>query len=99
MAIQDLFKGNAIAVVAVGVAAAVLIPVVLPAVARAGKPFAKGLIKGGLIMYERGRETVAELSEVLEDVMAEARAEIEQEHAAAITPAPPPEPGPTPAQN
>lgn len=97
MAIQDLFKGNTVVVLAAGVAAALLIPVVLPAVARAGKPFAKGLIKGGLIMYERGRETFAELSEVLEDVVAEARAELEQEHAAAITPAAPPAPpGSTP---
>lgn len=97
MAIQDVFKGNAIVLLAVGVAAAVLIPVVLPAAARAGKPFAKSLIKSGLIVYEKGRETFAELAEAFEDVVAEARAEVEQEQAAVTAP-PPAEPGTPPAQ-
>jgi hypothetical protein len=84
MAVQDLFKSNLAVTVAVGVAAAVLIPVVLPVVARASKPFAKAVIKSGLIVYEKGREAFAEVSEVVEDVVAEARAEIEAEHAPVV---------------
>jgi hypothetical protein len=53
-------------------------------VARAAKPFAKAVVKSGLVVYEKGREAAAELSEVMEDVVAEAKAEIEQGHAAAV---------------
>ena len=82
MAVQDIFKGNIVAVLGIGIVAAVLIPIALPVVARAAKPFAKALVKGGIIVYEKGREAVAELGEVMEDVVAEAKAEIDQEHAA-----------------
>ncbi len=84
MAVQDIFKSNVAMGLAVGVAAAVLIPLALPVVARASKPFAKALIKSGLIVYEKGREAFAEVAEVVEDVVAEAKAEIEQEHAPKI---------------
>lgn len=80
MAIQDVFKGNIVMGLAVGVVAAVLIPVVLPVLARAAKPLAKAVIKSGLIVYEKGRESFAELSEVVEDLVAEAKSEVEQEH-------------------
>ncbi len=82
MAVQDIFKGNVVAVLAIGIAAAVLIPIALPVVARAAKPLAKAMVKSGIIVFEKGREAVAELGEVMEDVVAEAKAEIEQEHAA-----------------
>ena len=88
MAIQDMFKNNIVAVLGIGIVAAVLVPIALPVVARAAKPFAKALVKSGIIVYEKGREAVAELGEVMEDVVAEAKAEIEQEHAAqAVVPA------------
>lgn len=81
MAVQDLFKGNIVAVLGIGIVAAVLVPIALPVVARAAKPFTKALVKSGIIVYEKGREAIAELGEVMEDVVAEAKAEIEQEHA------------------
>jgi polyhydroxyalkanoate synthesis regulator phasin len=87
MAVQDIFKGN-IAVLGIGIAAALLIPIALPVVARAAKPLVKAMVKSGIIVFEKGREAVAELCEVMEDVVAEAKAEIEQEHAAqAMVPA------------
>jgi hypothetical protein len=82
MAVQDLFKNNIIAVLGIGIVAAVLVPIALPVVARAAKPLAKAMVKSGIIVYEKGREAIAELGEVMEDVVAEAKAEIEQEHAA-----------------
>ena len=88
MAVQDIFKNNIVAVLGIGIVAAVLIPIALPVVARAAKPFAKAMVKSGIIVFEKGREAVAELGEVMEDVVAEAKAEIEQEHAAqAVVPA------------
>jgi hypothetical protein len=50
----------------------------------------KAAIKGGIVLYEKGRETVAEVGEVLEDIVAEAKAEVAAEHeqAIAVTPVP-----------
>jgi hypothetical protein len=88
MAVQDLFKNNVVTVLGIGIVAAVLVPIALPVIARAAKPLAKAMVKSGIIVYEKGREAVAELGEVMEDVVAEAKAEIEQEHAAqAVVPA------------
>jgi hypothetical protein len=78
---NGLFKSNIVTGLAVGIGAAVLGPVVVPAVARAAKPVAKAAIKGGLMLYVRGRETLAELGEVAEDVYAEATSEFAQEMA------------------
>ena len=87
MAVQDIFKGNIVALLGIGIVAAVLVPIALPVVARAAKPLAKAMVKSGIIVFEKGRAAVAELGEVMEDVVAEAKAEIEQEHAAqAIVP-------------
>jgi len=82
MAIQDMFKGNVAMSLAVGLAAAVLVPIVLPVVVRAAKPVAKAIIKTGLIVYEKGRESLAEAGEVMEDMVAEAKSELEHEHMA-----------------
>jgi hypothetical protein len=79
--IDDLVKGETAKGLAVGVLAAVLVPVVLPAVAAVARPLARAAIKGGMVMYEKGREAVAEMGEVVEDLVAEARAEIEASHA------------------
>jgi Protein of unknown function (DUF5132) len=43
------------------------------------------MIKSGILLYEKGRETVAEFGEVVEDLVAEARAEIQEAHAASAT--------------
>jgi len=82
MAIQDMFKGNVAVTLAVGLAAAILVPIVLPIVVRAAKPVAKAVIKTGLIVYEKGRESFAEVGEVVEDMVAEAKSELEHEHMA-----------------
>ena len=69
---EDIFKGgNIVAGLAIGVGAAVLAPVVIPALRR----LAKSVIKAGLIAYDQGRVALAELNEHTGDIMAEARAE------------------------
>lgn len=40
---------------------------------------AKAAIKNGMLMYEKGMEKLAELNESLEDIVAEARAEVDGE--------------------
>ncbi len=69
-------KGNILSGLAIGIGAAVLAPAVMPVVASVMKPLAKAAIKGGIMLYEKGRETVAEVSEIVEDIVAEAKAEM-----------------------
>jgi hypothetical protein len=78
--------------VAIGIGALILAPTVIPAVAAIVKPLAKATIKGGLILIEKGKEIAAETKEVLEDLAAEAKAELTQEQLSA-SPAKTPETG------
>jgi hypothetical protein len=65
--------------VAIGVGIALLAPVALAGLAGVGRPAARAAVKAGLLMYEKGLETAAELGEILEDLVAEAEAEAEIE--------------------
>jgi hypothetical protein len=78
--------------IAIGIGALILAPTVIPAVAAIVKPLAKATIKGGLILIEKGKEIAAETKEVLEDLAAEAKAELTQEQLSA-SPAKTPETG------
>jgi hypothetical protein len=84
--IEDLFKGSAMTGIVVGVGALMLAPTVIPAVGRVLRPAVKAAIKGGMVLYN---ETIAEIGEAASDLVAEARAELEEEaHAhAGATPA------------
>jgi hypothetical protein len=54
-------------------------PVVLPILAAAARPLIKAAVKGGYMMYEKGREAVEEIAEVLEDLAEEVKAEAQAE--------------------
>jgi F0F1-type ATP synthase membrane subunit b/b' len=69
-------KGNILTGLAIGIGASVLAPVVIPVLANVVKPLAKAALKGGIVLYERGLETFAETKEVVEDLIAEAKAEL-----------------------
>ena len=74
--IEDVFKGgNVVTGLAVGLGVAVIAPVVLPAL----RPVAKTIIKAGLVAYDQGRVAFAEMAERTEDILAEARAEMDEE--------------------
>jgi hypothetical protein len=62
-----------------GIAAIVLLPVMIPVVGKIGKPIAKAAVKGGIVLYEKGKGVVTEVGETLEDIIAEAKAELAQE--------------------
>lgn len=74
--IEDMFKGNAMTGVAVGAAALLLGPTVLPSIGRALRPVAKTMIKGGLVLY---RETLAGIGELTTDLVEEAKSELERD--------------------
>lgn len=65
----------------VGVGVLVLAPIVVPTLAKAGKPLAKAAIKGGLRLYENSKGAIAEAGEIFEDLVAEAQAEMADERA------------------
>jgi hypothetical protein len=69
----------------VGVGAAIVAPAIFPALATVAKPLVKGAIKVGVSLYEKGNEAIAEVGEVLEDLVAEAKSEMVVEEKAAAT--------------
>ncbi|MEW6113596.1 MAG: DUF5132 domain-containing protein [Thermodesulfobacteriota bacterium] len=68
--------------VAIGVGLLVA-PVVIPMIAAAARPLLKAALKGGFVLYEKGREVVAEVMEVTEDLVEEAKSEVKAELAEA----------------
>ncbi len=83
--LEDEQRTLVIGVVA-GLAAAGVAKFVGPAFSGAGRPLLKALIKAGLMTYERGREGLAQAAEVVEDLFAEARSELDAEARQAIPP-------------
>ena len=79
VALDEVLAGGGLPGAVVGIGALLLAPVLIPVVAGVGKPVAKTMIKEGIKLYEKGKETFAEMGEVLEDIVAEAKAEIAQE--------------------
>jgi hypothetical protein len=73
---DDLIKGAAI-----GVGLALLVPVAVAALAPVLKPLARSALRTGVMAYEKGRETLEELGETLEDVKAEVEDELAGQHA------------------
>jgi hypothetical protein len=60
-----------------------LAPIVIPIIADAARPVLKAAVKGALTVYEKGREMIAEALEAAEDLIEEAKSEVETELAAA----------------
>jgi hypothetical protein len=79
MALADLRpKSDVWTGVAVGVGL-LLAPVVIPIVVAGARPLVKMALKGGFMLYEKGRETLADVMETAEDLMEEVKAEVKAE--------------------
>jgi hypothetical protein len=61
---------------AIGAGAVLLAPVVLPVVGAVLRPLLKSAIKGGILAYEGARVSVEETKGMVEDLAAEAKAEM-----------------------
>ena len=79
MGIDDLFKGNIVTALAIGVGGIIFVPII----ARVAKPVVKMAIKGGLVAYDKGKEAYHDVGEVVGDLVAEIKSE---RHAAADEP-------------
>ncbi|MDN5940697.1 MAG: DUF5132 domain-containing protein [Nitrospira sp.] len=83
--LEDVLKGSwGTALVGVGIA--LVAPTVLPAVGAAIRPLLKEAIKGGLLLYDTVKESVAEAGEQVNDMVAEVRAEAEEGDGSPETP-------------
>ena len=69
--------------VLVGAGIVILAPVVIPVVANVLKSLTKATIKGTMIAYQKAKIATAETIEGLEDLAAEAKAEISEKPEAA----------------
>lgn len=77
--LDNAVKGTVLTGLVIGIGAAVLAPVILPVLAGVAKPLAKAAMKSGLLLYNKGKEVIAEVGEVTEDLWAEAKTEAEAE--------------------
>lgn len=73
---MSILKNNVVVGITAGLVATMIAPFVMSAAKRFSRPLAKSLIKGGIVAYEKGREAVAGTGEMMEDMMAEVRAEM-----------------------
>jgi hypothetical protein len=65
--------------IAVSMIAAALAPLWRPAASRYGRQAAKTALKQGMVAYELGRDRLAEVSETVGDMLAEAQVELATE--------------------
>jgi len=79
--VEDLFKGNIVTGLAVGVGALVLGPLVAPAATAVLRPAAKAVIRAGIYAYDMGAEAFGQASARAGDMVAEVRSEMEHEPA------------------
>ena len=77
--VAQLLKSPTVRNTAIGIGIAVLVPVVVTYLAPLVRPVARSAVKTGLLALEKGRETVAELGEIFDDLVAEVREELRAE--------------------
>jgi hypothetical protein len=75
--IVEGFGSSWVPSVLVGIGVALMAPVVIPALAVGMRPLAKAVIKGGMLVYDKGAEVLAETGEQLSDLVAEVRSELD----------------------
>jgi len=69
---------------AIGAASVILAPVVLPVVGGVLKTLTKASIKGGMVLYEKGKLFAEEARETVEDLTEEAKAELKEDSKMAV---------------
>jgi hypothetical protein len=81
--ITESFGGSLVPNLLVGTAVVLVAPIVAPALFAGIRPVAKTVLKGGVYVYDKAREVVAEAGEQMSDIVAESRAEMAAAAAAA----------------
>jgi hypothetical protein len=76
--LDELSKGKMLKGLAIGAGVYILAPKLLPVIAEAAKPLVKGVMKSGMLCYEKGKEVLAEVGETTEDLWAEVKSEMDE---------------------
>lgn len=71
--IANWLKNGAVKRTAIGAGIAMAVPVAALYLAPFVRPVARSTMKVGLVIYEKTRETAAEIGEIVEDLVAEVR--------------------------
>ena len=71
-----LMRSGAITNLAIGLGVVVAVPLVAGILIPQLRPLARGTLKGGILAYEKLRETAAGIAETVEDVVAEVQQEL-----------------------
>jgi hypothetical protein len=85
---ENGMRGNIVGGLALGIGATFFAPMVLGALSSIARPLFKGAVKGGMVMYDKGKEVGSELFEKgrdvgsgvmqeMKDLASEARAELQ----------------------
>ncbi|MGD8842157.1 MAG: DUF5132 domain-containing protein [Gammaproteobacteria bacterium] len=74
---DDFIKGAAL-----GLGVAILVPVAVAVLMPVIRPMARSALKAGIFAYEKGRETLAEFGETVDDIVAEVEEELVEAHEA-----------------
>ena len=74
--IANLLNNGTLKRTAIGAGIAVAVPVAALYLAPFVRPVARSTMKAGLVVFEKSRETVAEIGEIMEDMVAEVREEL-----------------------
>ena len=77
--IEDMLEDVGTPGIVTGIGALVLAPLLIPAIAKVGKPIAKTALKSGITLYQKSKGVLGEAGEIFEDLVAEAQAELSQE--------------------
>lgn len=77
--IGETFSEFGLPGVAIGLGTIIAIPLILPPLVKVGKPVVKAVIKTGIIAYEKGKDIWGNTSEILDDLIAESKAELAEE--------------------
>jgi hypothetical protein len=75
----DIIKSDITKGMALGAGAALFAVGAIPGIMKSTRPLARAALKSGLLLYERGREVIAEAQETVEDLVAEVKAELAEE--------------------
>ena len=81
--LEDAFSSDLVKGLTIGAGLAVLVPLAVSLATGAGRPALRRALKSGLVLLERGRETLAETGEAIEDLLAEVQAELREDAAGA----------------
>ncbi len=76
--LSGLFKSDMMKQVAIGLGVSILVPMAITALAPVVRPLARSTLKAGILAFEKGREAVAELGEVIDDLVAEVHEEMQE---------------------